>query len=263
MRALLIGDVVGGVGLRALLTALPALRAEHRPDLVVVNAENAADGAGTSPRQAQDLLEAGVHVLTGGNHSLRRRELYPLLNSDARVLRPANLVARGPGQGLAVVDLGAAGRAAVLNLAGAVFMDSAQSPFVVADDLVERARAAAPVVIVDIHAEATSEKIALAHYLDGRVSAVVGTHTHVQTADARVLAGGTAYLSDLGMTGPHDSVIGVRTDLILQRFISGRPARFDVADSDVRVQGAVVDIGEDGLATAIATIDRPDPDADD
>jgi hypothetical protein len=256
VRALLIGDVVGGVGLRALLRRLPELRETHRPDLVVVNAENAAEGVGTSPRQARDLLEAGVDVLTGGNHTLRKRELYPLLQSEPRVLRPANAAVRAPGRGIAVVAAGGA-RAAVVNLMGSVFLDAAQSPFAVVDDLVEEARAQTPFVYVDIHAEATSEKLALAHHLDGRVTAVVGTHTHVQTADARVLAGGTAYLTDLGMTGPHDSVIGVRTDVILQRFLTGAPGRFTVAEEGVLVQGVAVAAGPDGRATAIEAFSLP------
>ncbi len=252
MRALLVGDVVGGVGLRALLERLPELREAHRPDVVVVNAENAAAGAGTSPRQAHDLLEAGVDVLTGGNHTLRKREIYPVLASEPRVLRPANIAVSAPGSGSVTVET-AAGPVSVVNVMGAVFMTAAQSPFAVIDALVEEARRGADVVLVDVHAEATSEKIALGWHLDGRVSAVVGTHTHVQTADARVLPKGTAYLTDLGMTGPHDSVIGVRTDLILQRFITGSPGRFEPADDNVLVQGAVVDVGPGGRATSIET----------
>ena len=256
MRALLIGDVVGGVGLKALLARLPGLREEHRPDVVVVNAENAAAGAGTSPRQARDLLEAGVNVITGGNHTLQKREIYPMLEAEPRLLRPANIAARAPGRGLVTVAT-AAGPVSVVNVMGSVFMTAAHSPFAVIDDLVDEARRGAEVVLVDVHAEATSEKIALGWHLDGRVSAVVGTHTHVQTADARVLPKGTAYVSDLGMTGPHDSVIGVRTDLILQRFLTGSPGRFEPADENVLVQGAVVDVGAAGRATAIATFSVP------
>ncbi len=256
MRALLIGDVVGGVGLKALLARLPGLREAHRPDVVVVNAENAAAGAGTSPRQAHDLLEAGVDVITGGNHTLQKREIYPLLQSEPRLLRPANIAARAPGRGLVTVET-AGGPVSVVNVMGSVFMTAAHSPFAVIDDLVDEARRGADVVLVDVHAEATSEKIALGWHLDGRVSAVVGTHTHVQTADARVLPKGTAYVSDLGMTGPHDSVIGVRTDLILQRFLTGSPGRFEPADENVLVQGAVVDIGGAGRATAIETFSVP------
>ncbi|HWH14104.1 MAG TPA: TIGR00282 family metallophosphoesterase [Miltoncostaeaceae bacterium] len=256
MRALLIGDVVGAVGLRALLATLPALRAEHRPDLVVVNAENAADGTGTSARQARELLDAGVDVLTGGNHTMRRSDYHAVLREEPRALRPENLLARGEGGGLAVVDT-PAGPAAVVNVLGAVFMDAVASPFAIVDDLVDRAREAARHVFVDVHAEATSEKVALGWHLAGRVSAVVGTHTHVPTADGRVLPGGTAYLTDLGMTGPHDSVIGVRTDIIVNRFLTGAPARFVPAEGGVRVQGAVVACDADGRATSIARVDVP------
>lgn len=254
MRALLIGDVVGGAGLRALLARLPELRERHRPDVVVVNAENAAAGAGTSPRQARDLLDAGVDVLTGGNHTLQKPEIYPMLEAEPRVLRPANIAVNAPGSGLVTVET-PAGPVSVISILGSVFMTVSQSPFAIIDDLVERARARAAVVLVDVHAEATSEKIALGWYLDGRVTAVVGTHTHVPTADARVLPKGTAYLTDLGMTGPHDSVIGVRTDIILRRFLSGGPGRFEPAEENVRVQGAVVEADDTGRATAIQGFD--------
>jgi 2',3'-cyclic-nucleotide 2'-phosphodiesterase len=253
MRALLVGDVVGGVGMRALLTRLPGLREEHRPDVVVVNCENAAAGAGTSPRQAQDLLDAGVDVLTGGNHTLRKPEIYPMLEAEPRMLRPANIAVRAPGRGIATVET-AAGPVSVVNLMGAVFMTVSESPFRIIDELVERARRDAAIVLVDFHAEATSEKVAMAHHLDGRVTAVVGTHTHVQTADARVFPRGTAYVTDLGMTGPHDSVIGVRAETILQRFLTGSPGRFEPADGGVLVQGAVVEADPaTGRATSIAT----------
>jgi metallophosphoesterase (TIGR00282 family) len=257
MRALVVGDVFGGVGLRALLARLPALREEHRPDIVVVNAENAAAGAGTSARQARDLLGAGVDVVTGGNHTFRQKDIYPLLETEPRVLRPANLSVRGPGRGSVTVRTAAGDPVAVVNLVGAVFMSAASSPFAVVDGLVEAVRREAAVVIVDIHAEATSEKLALAHHLDGRVTAVVGTHTHVQTADARVLPKGTAYVTDIGMTGPHDSVIGVRADQVLRRFLTGMPGPFDPAEDGVLVQGAVIDAAADGRATGIVTFSVP------
>ena len=252
MRAILVGDVVGGVGMRALLARLPELRETHRPDVVVVNAENAAAGAGTSPRQAQDLLDAGVDVLTGGNHTLQKPEILGMLESEPRVLRPANIAVRAPGRGLVTVDT-PAGPVSVINVMGSVFLTAAHSPFAVIDDLVDEARRRADVVLVDVHAEATSEKIALAHHLTGRVTAVVGTHTHVQTADARVLGGATAYVTDLGMTGPHDSVIGVRTEIVLRRFLTGGSGRFEPADGGVLVQGAIVDAEPEGRATAIST----------
>lgn len=257
LRILVVGDVFGSAGLSALLDALPALRDAHRPHAVVVNAENAANGAGTSAAQARRLLDAGVDVLTGGNHTLRQADLYPLLESDPRVLRPDNLAARAPGRGYAAVDVAGGFRLAVVNLVGAVFMDAAHSPFAVVDALVDRAKRDARHVLVDIHAEATSEKVALARHLDGRVTAVVGTHTHVQTADARVLPGGTAYVTDLGMTGPHAGVIGVRADVILRRFLSGLPGRFEPAEGEVLVQGALIEAGSDGLAVAISPLSVP------
>ena len=254
---LMIGDVVGGIGLRALLADLPALREQTRPDLVIVNPENAADGTGTSPRQAEELLAAGVDVLTGGNHTLRRAPYHEALRSNPRILRPANLPdARAPGSGLAIVPT-RAGEVAVINLQGAVFLEVSESPFAIIDDLVATAAARTPRIFVDFHAEATSEKVALGQYLKGRVTAVVGTHTHVQTADGRILAGGTAYMTDLGMTGPHDSVIGVRTETIVTRFRTGTSGRFEPAEGDVRVQGALIEWSAGGRATRITRIDRP------
>jgi len=257
--ALMIGDVVGGVGLRALVARLPELIAEYRPDLVVVNAENAADGSGTSPRQADELFAAGAQVLTGGNHTLRRTPYLDVLRANPRVLRPANLPqADAPGTGLAVVGT-PAGLAAVINLQGAVFMDASASPFAIVDDLVAAAARHTPRIFVDFHAEATSEKVAMGQYLDGRVTAVVGTHTHVQTADERVLTGGSAYITDLGMTGPHDSVIGVKTATIVNRFLTGAPGRFEPAEGGVRIQGVVITATADGRATTITRIDRAQP----
>ena len=252
LRILFVGDVFGTVGLKALLTKLPELREVHRPTMVVVNAENAAGGAGTSGRQAKEMLDAGIDVLTGGNHTLRQTDLFPLLEADKRVLRPDNMAPNAPGRGYVVVDVAGGFRVGVINLLGSVFMDAAHSPFAVVDALVERARRETRWVVVDIHAEATSEKVALSRHLDGRVTAVIGTHTHVQTADARVLPGGTAYMTDLGMTGPHAGVIGVRSDIVLRRFLSGSSGRFEPAAGEVLVQGAIVEAGADGLATSIA-----------
>jgi 2',3'-cyclic-nucleotide 2'-phosphodiesterase len=256
-RTLMIGDVVGGVGMRALLADLPALVEETRPDMVIVNPENAADGTGTSPRQAEELFAAGVDVLTGGNHTLRRKPYLDVLRSDPRALRPANLPDEGaPGSGLAIVET-RAGDVAVINLQGAVFLEASANPFAVIDDLLVAATARTPRIFVDFHAEATSEKVALGQYLNGRVTAVVGTHTHVQTADDRVLGGGTAYMTDLGMTGPHDSVIGVRTETIVNRFRTGSSERFETAEGGIRIQGAVIEWTADGRATRITRVDRP------
>ena len=261
LRILVIGDVFGSIGLAALLELLPELRAEFSPHAVVVNAENSAGGAGTSARQAAQLLDAGVDVLTGGNHTLRQADLYPVLETDRRVLRPDNLAVRAPGRGTVVVDVAGGYRLGVVNLVGSIFMDCAHSPFAVVDGLVERVARDATHVLVDIHAEATSEKVALSRHLDGRVTAVVGTHTHVQTADARLLPGGTAYVTDLGMTGPHDGVIGVRSDIVLKRFLSGTSGRFEPAAGEVFVQGAIITAGSDGRATRIESLSRPLPPA--
>lgn len=257
MRILAIGDVFGGVGLRAFIARLPELRERFAPDFVVVNAENAASGAGTSARQAKDLLVAGADVLTGGNHTFRQKDIYPLLEAEPRVLRPVNIAVKAPGRGMVTVKASNGEPVAVINLMGSVFLTASASPFTIIDDLVDTAHREAAIVLVDIHAEATSEKVAFARYLDGRVSAVVGTHTHVQTSDARVFAGGTAYITDLGMTGPHDSVIGVRTEQVLRRFLTSQPGGFDPADGEVLVQGAVIDVGSDGKATAIAALSVP------
>lgn len=259
MTTLMIGDVVGGVGLRALLAQLPALRAEFAPDLIIVNPENAADGSGTSPRQAEELFAAGVDVLTGGNHTLRRNAYHELLRTDPRVLRPANVPdATAPGTGLAIVA-SPAGEAAVISIQGAVFLEASANPFAIIDVLVARAARRTPRIFVDFHAEATSEKVAMGNYLDGRVTAIAGTHTHVQTADARILPKGSAYITDLGMTGPHDSVIGVRTEIIVNRFLTGAPGRFEPAEGDVRIQGVAVTCTAEGRATGITRIDRPQP----
>jgi len=201
------------------------------------------------------LLERGADVVTTGNHVWRHRDLVPILETSDRVLRPANLGGAGaPGRGLTVVPAANGTRVAVVNLQGALFMDTQIHPFLVAEQLVDEARSATPIVLVDFHAEATSEKIALARILDGRATAVIGTHTHVQTNDARVLPGGTAALTDAGMTGPHDSVIGVRADLAIERMRTGMPVRFHPADGDVRIEGALVECGADGRATRCETV---------
>lgn len=260
MRILVLGDVVGRPGRQALETRLRALREETGSALCIANGENAADGVGITPRLAEHLLGAGVDVITLGNHTWRRTEIGPYLETAARVVRPANLAAAAPGRGLVAVEATNGVRVAVVNLLGSLFLEPAHSLWEVVDGLVEEARSLAPVVVVDVHAEATSEKVALAAWLDGRVTAVLGTHTHVQTADARVLPGGTAAMTDLGMTGPHDSVIGVESRLALQRMRTGMPVRFEVAQGGVRIEGAVVTCDPaDGRATAIEPVRVPWP----
>jgi metallophosphoesterase (TIGR00282 family) len=246
--------VFGVPGRRIVDERLPGLREELGVGFCVVNGENAADGTGITPRIADRLLAAGADVVTLGNHTWRRPEIGPYLASSERVIRPANYAGSAPGSGLAVAAAADGTPVAVINLLGQLFINPPISPFELVDDLVEQARAAAPVVVVDFHAEATSEKVALARWLDGRVTAVIGTHTHVQTNDPRVLPGGTAALSDAGMTGPHDSVIGVQADLAIARMRTAMPVRFKPAEGGVRLEGAVVDCDAEGRATACETL---------
>jgi metallophosphoesterase (TIGR00282 family) len=236
------------------------LRDELRVDVCVVNGENAADGVGITPRLADRLVQAGADAITLGNHAFRRSEIGPYLESSDRVVRPANVSRAAPGGGLALVAAGDDLRLAVINVLGSLFLHPATSMFEVIDDLVERARAETPLVLVDVHAEATSEKIALARWLDGRVTAVVGTHTHVQTSDAHVLPRGTAFITDAGMTGPHDSVIGVESELAIRRMRTGMPVRFETAQGGVRIEGAVIDCdASSGLASSIEALRVPFP----
>ena len=256
-RLLFVADVFGAPGRRALEQRLGGLREELGVGFCVVNGENAADGAGLTPKLAERILTAGADVITLGNHVWRRAELGPYLEGSARVVRPANLSSASPGRGLAFAPAEDGGEVAVLNLLGALFMGPAVTPFEVVDGLVAEARRRTPIVVVDFHAEATSEKIALARWLDGRVTAVLGTHTHVQTADARVLPGGTAAITDAGMTGPHDSVIGVEAELAIQRMRSGMHVRFRPAEGGVRIEGALVEYDADGLARSCEPVRVP------
>jgi metallophosphoesterase (TIGR00282 family) len=250
VRILFVADVFGVPGRRAVEEVVPRLRAERDVDFCVINGENVADGAGITPRLAERLLAAGADVITLGNHVWRRGEIAPYLKTAERVVRPANLSSETPGRGLVVAPARDGTPVAVLNLMGTVFLDVATAPFEVVDALVDEARTQAAHVLVDFHAEATSEKIALTRWLDGRVSAVIGTHTHVQTNDARVLPGGTAAITDAGMTGPHDSVIGVKAELAIARMRTGMGIRFEPADGDVRLEGVLVETDASGRATA-------------
>jgi metallophosphoesterase (TIGR00282 family) len=249
--------VFGVPGRRAVEEHLQALRERYDADVAIVNGENAADGSGITGKLADRLLGAGADVVTLGNHTFRRSGIADYLETSERVIRPANIGALSPGRGLAVVEARNGARVAVLNLLGQLFLGTAVSPWEVVDALVEDARAAAPVVVVDFHAEATSEKIALAGWLDGRVTAVIGTHTHVQTNDARILPGGTAAVTDAGMTGPHDSVIGVRSDLAIARMRTRLPVRFEPAEGDVRLEGVLVTCTDAGRAEAIELVRVP------
>ena len=241
----------GAPGRLAVEERLRGLRDELDVDVCIVNGENVADGAGITGRLADRLLAAGADVITLGNHAFRRDGIGAYLTTSERVIRPANAGSQLPGRGLAVIEARNGVSVGVINILGILFVDAAASPWEIVDELVDQARAQAPVVVVDFHAEATSEKIALSRWLDGRVTAVIGTHTHVQTNDARILPAGTAAVTDAGMTGPHDSVIGVVAELAIRRMRTRLPVRFQPAEGGVRIEGVVVDCTDDGRATGI------------
>jgi len=258
MRALLIGDVIGRPGRVIVERFVKDLRAELAIDLVVANSENAAGGAGVTPAVAEDLFRAGVDVLTSGNHVWRKKEVYALLKLDPRVLRPANYPAIAPGAGSVVVETLSGKKVGVLNLQGRVFMgDLVDDPFRVAEREIQRLRLSTSVIIVDMHAEATSEKVAIGWFLDGQVSVVFGTHTHIPTADERILPKGTGFITDVGMTGPYDSVIGRKTEQILERFLSGIPVKSEVAEGNNQLHALLVDIDEHtGKAVKVERLKR-------
>lgn len=260
MRILFIGDIFGRPGRQAVCKWLPQFRMEESIDLVIANGENSAGGKGITRSVFHELSDAEIDVFTGGNHSFRQREAIELVEHETTLLRPANLPPGTPGHGMGIYDTpSSAARVAVINLLGRAFMTPVDCPYRVADELVEEARRITPNIIVDFHAEATSEKIAMAAYLDGRVSAVLGTHTHVPTADARILAGGTAAITDVGMTGPHDSVIGVETEIVLDQLIRCLPVHHRVATGDVRICAVIVEIDEaTGRARSIESVMTPD-----
>ena len=244
MRVLFIGDIVGEPGRRAIKELVPKITKREKIDFVVANGENAAGGSGITPVLVDELLGYGIDVITSGDHIWKRKEIIDKLSQDSRVLRPANYPRESPGFGSTVVESRSGVEVGVINIQGRVFMQAIECPFRVARAEVDRIKNKARVIILDIHAEATSEKMALGWFLDGSVSAIIGTHTHVQTADERILPNGTAFLTDAGMTGPFDSVIGRNKEQILTRFISGLPARFDMAQGDIQLHGAIIDVNE-------------------
>ena len=258
VRSLLIGDIIGKPGRTAVRYALPELCSEFDIDLVVANGENVAAGMGLTPALAEELLGMGIDVITSGNHIWDKREIYDYLEGDRPVLRPLNYPHDSPGRGWLVHRLPDGSEVAVINLMGRVYMNQLDSPFAAADALLDgAAEPLPPVRLVDFHCEITSEKNAMGWYLDGRVSAVVGTHTHVPTADARLLPGGTAYVSDLGMTGPRDSIIGFSVETVLPRFLRHLPTRLEVGEGPVMLNAVVVEADRtSGRATAIEQVQR-------
>jgi 2',3'-cyclic-nucleotide 2'-phosphodiesterase len=256
VKLLFVGDVVAGIGRRALAALLPQLRDEHQPDFVVVNGENAAGGVGITAKTAQELLDLGVDAITLGNHAYRHRDVYEFLDREPRIIRPANFPKGSPGRGHTVVESNGT-RLGVINLSGQLFLEAVRSPFAEADALLAELRDSTDAVLVDMHAEATSEKVALGWYLDGRATAVVGTHTHIATADARVLPGGTAYITDVGMTGPRGGVIGVKKELAIERFLTLTQVRFETSTEDPWLNAVLVEGDSDGRATSIRQLLLP------
>lgn len=259
VRMLFIGDIFGQPGRRMVRDALPALRDEHHPELVIANAENAAAGFGITPALAEELLDLGIDALTSGNHIWDKKEILAYLTDrpDGRLLRPANYPSGAPGRGLYVGRTSAGLTYAVINLQGRVFMPSIDCPFRAADALLAQIPPEVKLKIVDFHAEVTSEKMAMGWYLDGRATAVVGTHTHISTADETILPHGAAYITDTGMTGPYDSVIGMEKQGVIEKFLDQLPRRFDVAKDDVRLSGVLIEADpETGRARAIQRILR-------
>ncbi len=257
MNILFIGDIVGAPGRRALEELLPRVVDRQYIDLVVANGENASGGLGITPQVADQLLAQGIDVLTSGNHIWKHKEIIPYLESTDRLIRPANYPPETPGRGYAIVETAAGEAAAVINLEGRVFMNPLECPFRTVDRVLEAIPKEVKVILVDMHAEATSEKQAMGWHLDGRVSAVLGTHTHVQTADERILPGGSGYISDAGMTGPVDSVIGMKREIILERFLSQRPQPFKVASQNIQLQGVIVKIDAGGRCLEINRVHLP------
>jgi len=256
VKLLFVGDVVGGIGRRTLASLLPGIRDAHEPDFVVVNGENSAGGVGISQKTARELLEMGADAITLGNHAYRHREVYDLLDREERIVRPANYLKGSLGRGHTVVERDGM-RLGVVNLSGLVFLQAVRSPFAEADAVLAELRDRADAVLVDIHAEATSEKVAMGWHLDGRVTACVGTHTHVPTADARVLPGGTAYVTDVGMTGPRGGVIGVKREQALERFLSLTNVRFETSEEDPWLNALLVEADGEGRATAVEQLLMP------
>jgi len=257
MKILFIGDIVGSPGREAVKKLLPGLKQEYNLDFVVANAENASGGSGITVKVAEELFSAGVGALTAGDHIWKKQEIFELINKDERILRPVNFPAGAPGRGWGIFRVSNGLKVGVINVNGRVFMEALECPFKEARKAQEELSKQTKIIIVDIHAEATSEKTALGWYLDGKVSAVLGTHTHIQTADEKILPGGTAYITDVGMAGPYKSVIGRKIENVLDRFLTCIPVKFEVAEEDIQLHGAVVDIDENtGKARSIVRVQK-------
>lgn len=257
MNILFIGDIVGRPGREAVKGLLPGLKKEFNLDFVIANAENAAGGSGITSKVSNELFNYGVNVLTSGDHIWKKSEILQIIDKEERILRPVNFPQGAPGRGQALFKTPGGIKIGVVNVLGRVFMEPLECPFRTTRQAIDSLTCETRVIIVDIHAEATSEKMALGWYLDGRVSAVLGTHTHVQTADERILPGGSAFITDVGMAGPMNSVIGRRVEDVLARFITAIPTRFEVADENIQLQGVVLDIDEDtGKARSIVRVQK-------
>lgn len=241
MRIMLVGDVVGRAGRRAFRKITPQLRLERKIDVVIVNGENVAGGKGFTRKALDELYAGGADVVTSGNHVWDKKDVFAFVDEEPFLVRPANYPEGTPGKGYCIFPFKAA-NIAVLNLSGRSFMPTLDCPFQKADEVLAEIEGRADIIVLDFHAETTSEKLAMGHYLDGRVGIVVGTHTHVQTADAQILPEGTAYITDLGMVGPHDSILGVRTDIVIQKFRTGMPVRFEMAEGAAEYAAVIVDI---------------------
>lgn len=243
IKILFIGDIVGSPGRAAVKTLLPKIKQRERIDIVIANAENSAGGSGITPRTARDLFQSGCNVLTSGDHIWRRPEVIELLQKEPNILRPANFPKMTPGRGSVVFTTDSGVKVGVICLLGRVFIDAmVELPFRVVQEEIRALKEETGIIFLDLHAEATSEKVAMGWFLDGEVSAVIGSHTHIQTADERILPKGTAYLTDAGMTGPYDSVIGRQKDRIVERFLTGTPTRFELGTEDVQMHGAIIEI---------------------
>ncbi|MFH1626230.1 MAG: TIGR00282 family metallophosphoesterase [Pseudomonadota bacterium] len=242
MRVLFVGDIVGKPGRLAVCSLIENIRDSHKVDFVVANAENAAGGFGVTPNVVRELLDNGIDLLTSGNHIWDKKEIIASFNEERHLLRPANYPTENPGTGSVIAQTPRGQKIGVVNILGRVFMNSVDCPFKVAVEEVNKLKAETKVILMDIHAEATSEKVSMGWFLDGKISAVIGTHTHIQTADERILPQGTAYITDVGMTGAMDSVIGMKKEMMIERFLTRRPQKFEVAKRDIKLNAVIIDI---------------------